>query len=77
MKRHQIIFLASKNLLFGIEKNYLALEYQKSFVFVYFVYSWMDGLGSLRQALWVAWNRPNLTEAMIWRPGGAQTLRTL
>ena len=38
----------------------------KSFVFVSFVHSWMDGLGSLWQALWVAWNRSNLTEAVIW-----------
>ena len=79
MKRHQI------NFLFGIKKIYylgskifyLAPEYQKSIVFVYFVHSWMGGLGSFGRALWVVWNRPNLTEAVIWRPGGAQTLRTV
>ena len=37
----------------------------------------MDGLGSFGRALRVVWNRPNLTEAVIWRPRGAQTLCTL
>ena len=77
IKRYQINFLfgIKKIYYLGSKKFFLAPEYQKSFVFVYFVHSWMGGLGSFGRALWVVWNRPNLTEAVIWRPGGAQTLR--
>ena len=79
IKRYQINFLfgIKKIHYLGSKQIFLAPEYQKPIVFVYFVHSWMGGLGSLRRALWVAWNGPNLTEAVIWRTGGAQTLRTL
>ena len=66
----QFFYSASKNV-------YQVPEYEKSFVSVYLLHSLKDDLECLRRAFWVAWNHPNLTEAVIWRPGGAQTLRTL
>ena len=72
----KLFYLASKSCSFGIKKS-SGPRIQKSFVFEYFSHSWMDGLGSLRRALLVVWRHPDLTEAVICRPGGAQTLRTL
>ena len=74
----------SKKKLFGIKKI-LYLGSKKNFwsrtpkiiCFCIFLHSWIGGLGSFGRALWVVWNRPNLTEAVIWRPGVAETLRKL